>query len=415
MDLFFYLRNIYQNVSFLSFMDIYEPAEDSYLLQESVRKEAYGRVLDLGTGSGIQALTAVESSKVREIVAVDINEKAVSSLKKRLNQQKVGKISVFKSDLFENVSGKFNMIIFNPPYLPQDEGIDDLALYGGKKGWEISERFFKEVSKYLISDGKILFLFSTLTNKDKIEEIISHNLFEFKQLGSKKIAFEELYVYEIVKSKLLRELEAKLLENITYFTEGKRGLIYTADLERSKLIKSHFAKKNKIKVAIKAEKRGLGRVANEITWLKVLNKRGIGPKLLFHSKEYFVYPFIEGEFILDWIKDKSKKEIKQVLSDVMGQCYILDKLFVTKEEMHHPHKHILIDKYGKAHLLDFERCTKTDKPKNVTQFVEFICRIGKELDNKGFNVKVELLRGKAKEYKKEMKQELLDDFLSLID
>ena len=58
-------------------MDIYQPAEDSYLLQKFVRRFATGRVIDMGTGSGIQALTAIEVPSVREVVAVDINPKAV--------------------------------------------------------------------------------------------------------------------------------------------------------------------------------------------------------------------------------------------------------------------------------------------------------------------------------------------------
>ncbi len=98
-------------------MDIYEPAEDSYLLEKHVREEAYGRVLDVGTGSGIQALAAASNSKVRDVTAVDVNPEAVSSLK-----GKNRKITVKQSDLFENVTGKFNIIIFNPPYLPQDKG-----------------------------------------------------------------------------------------------------------------------------------------------------------------------------------------------------------------------------------------------------------------------------------------------------
>ena len=89
------------------------------------------------------------------------------------------KIKTIKSDLFENVEGHFNVILFNPPYLPQDKGIEDIALYGGKKGWEISEKFFNEVSKYLFSDGRMLFLFSSLTNKEKINEIIDFLRFNF--------------------------------------------------------------------------------------------------------------------------------------------------------------------------------------------------------------------------------------------
>ena len=204
-------------------MEIYQPAEDSYLLQKFVSRYAYGRVLDVGTGSGIQAITALGNPQVREVVAIDIDAEAVSVFEQKVQKQKLRKIKVLKSDLFEEVSGYFNVIIFNPPYLPQDQGIKDRAIYGGKKGWEISERFFKEVSNHLFPEGEILFLFSSLTNKQKIEEMLSHNLLGWEELGEEKIAFETLYAYKITKTSLLRRLEGKLLRDVHYFAEGKTG------------------------------------------------------------------------------------------------------------------------------------------------------------------------------------------------
>src|SRR3989344_7289212 len=180
-------------------MEIYQPAEDSYLLQKFVRRFATGRVLDMGTGSGIQAMTAIGVPSVREVVAVDINPKAVESLNQEIEKRKLRKIKAVQGDLFENLESYFNLVIFNPPYLPQDKGIEDAALYGGKKGWEISEKFFKDVSNYLFPEGKVLFLFSSLTNKQKIEQILEHNLLQWEELGEEKIAFETLYVYKITK------------------------------------------------------------------------------------------------------------------------------------------------------------------------------------------------------------------------
>ena len=54
---------------------IYEPAEDSHLLAEAVKKFAHGRVLDMGTGSGIQAITAAKSRKVKIRVAAEKSER----------------------------------------------------------------------------------------------------------------------------------------------------------------------------------------------------------------------------------------------------------------------------------------------------------------------------------------------------
>ena len=90
---------------------IYEPREDSELLQKWVKKLVTGKVLDMGTGSGIQAKTALKNTK--DVLAVDINQECVEFVKKQ-------GIEVRQSNLFSNVEESFDRIIFNPPYLPED-------------------------------------------------------------------------------------------------------------------------------------------------------------------------------------------------------------------------------------------------------------------------------------------------------
>ena len=389
-------------------MTIYEPAEDSYFLQEYVKEYAFGRVLDMGTGSGIQALAIIKFPNVKDVVAVDIDEHAVAQLQQRITEQKIRKVKVLHSDLFEKVEGHFNLIIFNPPYLPQDAEIEDHAIYGGTKGWEVIERFCKSASAHLFSDGKILLLFSSLTHKEKVDEIISHQLFEFVQLGSKKLSFEELYVYALTKSSILRELEAKGIERIEYFTHGKRGNIFMGILDKNKLTKKHLPTLRhaqphyKVKVAIKIKRQESNATLDEeAKWLELVNQHSIGPRLLFSGENYVVYEFVEGQYLPDWMKDKSKELIQKVLVNIVQQCLVLDQLHITKEEMHHPIKHILVDKMNRPVLIDFERCYTTDNPKNVTQFVDYICRLKPELERKGFRIKVEELRGLAATYKKD--------------
>lgn len=384
-------------------MDIYQPAEDSYLLQKHVRRFATGRVLDMGVGSGIQALTAIKVPSVREVMAVDINPAAVEALQKEIEKQKLRKIKAVQGDLFEEVGGSFNVIIFNPPYLPQDKGIEDLALYGGKKGWEISERFFKNVSHHLFPDGMVLFLFSSLTNKQKIEEILQHNLLQWEELGEEKIAFETLYVYKITKTSLLRQLEGKLLREVHYFAEGKRGIVYTAQFDKNLVITKQIPVKSKaITVAVKVKKKeskAADAIASEVLWLKTLNERAIGPRMLFSGEDYVAYEFAEGEYIEEWLPKASKEDLQKVLQVVFQQCYVMDKLQVNKEEMHHPLKHIIVDKKGNATLIDFERCYKTEKPHNVTQFADFVGKHQLLLAKKGFTFTLKELREAAGKYK----------------
>ncbi|MCG2718562.1 MAG: methyltransferase [Nanoarchaeota archaeon] len=166
---------------------IYEPAEDSFLLQKYVKKYAKCKVLDVGTGSGIQAITAAEKSE--DVLAIDINPEAVKAVKQKGINAKV-------SDLFSNVKGKFDLIIFNPPYLPVDEREDEdsaITTTGGEKGYEIIERFLKDAKKYLKSNGKILIIFSSLTGD--VERLMKKYDYKFKKLEEKKMFMEKLYVY----------------------------------------------------------------------------------------------------------------------------------------------------------------------------------------------------------------------------
>ncbi len=154
---------------------IYEPQEDSFLLRKWVKRLAFGKVLDMGTGSGIQADAARE--KGLDVVTVDINPEVKADI---------------HSDLFENVSGKFDTIIFNPPYLPEDEYDKDVANVGGKEGYETILRFLDQAYEHLTDEGIILIVFSTLS---KPEVILSHAKKKYKVeiLEKLKIPFEELY------------------------------------------------------------------------------------------------------------------------------------------------------------------------------------------------------------------------------
>lgn len=137
------------------------------------------------------------------------------------------------------------------------------------------------------------------------------------------------------------------------FAKGKRSFIYLFTIQGKK-------------IAMKVDNGKAKTTGNEVKWLKLLNKQGIGPKLLFFGKDFFVYEFIEGKPIKDF-----KKVDKRVIIDVLNQCFAMDKLKVNKLEMHKPLKHIIVNK-NKAFLIDFERCYKTEKPKNVTQFLHYL-------------------------------------------
>ncbi|MEK6861305.1 MAG: hypothetical protein AABY07_05015 [Nanoarchaeota archaeon] len=155
-----------------------------------------------------------------------------------------------------------------------------------------------------------------------------------------------------------------------YLAKGKRGMVFLAKL-------------NNVLVAIKTKRpdsKALNSINNESYWLNRLNKHGIGPKLIDYGENYLAMEYVKGIRFVDYFKEtKNKKKLNKIIKDIFNQCYKLDKLNVNKYEMHNPVKHIIIRK-DKAVLIDFERCKKSRKPKNVTQFCQFLLKLGFKID-----------------------------------
>ncbi|MCX6750933.1 MAG: methyltransferase [Candidatus Pacearchaeota archaeon] len=178
--------------------NIYQPAEDSYLMSGILKEQLPGlleenpdlKFLEIGAGSGIHLETAYNSGiKKDNIFSSDINKNAVSHC------NLLGFNCVY-SDLFENITGKFDIIIFNPPYLPEDSrepAESRLSTTGGSKGNEIILRFLRDAKNYLEKDGKIFLITSSLTEDLDFQELG----YDAKELGCEKLFFERLCVWEL--------------------------------------------------------------------------------------------------------------------------------------------------------------------------------------------------------------------------
>lgn len=173
------------------------------------------------------------------------------------------------------------------------------------------------------------------------------------------------------------------------FAKGKRSNVYLINFNNKKAV---------VKKA-KPGSEAIGAISDEVSWLKRLNKHKIGPKLLSCNEDSVTMEFVQGKRILEWLPAASKKEAIKMLTKILGQCRLLDKLKISKEEMQNPYKHILISK--KPVMIDFERCHYTERPQNVTQFCQFLTslKVSQMLKEKGINSNkaIDIL----KEYKKE--------------
>ncbi len=386
---------------------VYQPAEDSILLKKYVSQYATGCVLDIGTGSGIQSIAAAKKEDVNCVWATDVQKGVIEYCKKNIKNKK---IIFIHSNLFKNLKKRtFDTIIFNPPYLPQELKIRDLTVEGGKKGYELIQEFLKEVNNFLTRDGIILMVFSSLTKKEEVENLIVNSMLEFKELEKTHIFFEDIFIYLLNKSSLLKKLEGKGITHVQYLRKGHRGLIFTGFL-------------NGKKIAIKTKNpksKAIDRIKNESRWLTRLNVYDIGVKLLFVDLadfDYLVYEYIEGKFILDYLKKSSKEDIKRILKKMFEQLFILDKLKVDKEEMQHPIKHIIITQAKPClpFLIDFERANYSQKPKNVTQFCQFLTSstLSEILKKKGIHIDKDRVIQIAKIYKNSQNRK---NFKRLID
>lgn len=158
-----------------------------------------------------------------------------------------------------------------------------------------------------------------------------------------------------------------------------------------------YVGKYKGKKAILKEDSGLGNVKKEGKWLKLLNKHKIGPKLLAIRKNSIICEFVKGVPLIDLVK---KRKIKKIhLLEILRQCRIMDKLKINKKEFTRPYQHVLIGKEVK--IIDFERCYKSKKVRNVTQFCQFLMQNKKRLrlkfDDKEFRELLKNYKNKPSE------------------
>lgn len=151
--------------------NVYVPAEDSYMLADNLQIREGQSVLEIGTGSGIVAMYA--SRLTDRITVTDINLDACLLAEKNFSENSIEGIEVLFGNLFEPVKNrKFDVILFNTPYLPteEDEVLDDTINYafdGGLNGRKVIDLFLDEVGNHLNDGGIVQLIQSSLSGNDE--------------------------------------------------------------------------------------------------------------------------------------------------------------------------------------------------------------------------------------------------------
>jgi len=178
--------------------NVYEPAEDSFLFAENMAVRDGDRVVDVGTGCGILGILAAE--KAAEVFATDINPWAVQCAKENAELIHVAKKMRFmQADLFAPIKAgeEFDLILFNAPYVPSEEGEGSFwlerAWAGGVSGRKTIDDFIREAPSHLRPHGEILLMQSTLSD---VEETMRG--FEERGLSVGIAARQDLPLFETI-------------------------------------------------------------------------------------------------------------------------------------------------------------------------------------------------------------------------
>ena len=160
------------------------------------------KILDIGTGSGAIAI-ALKKHLNSNVTASDISLDALKLAKENAKQNNV-EITFIHSNIFENIKGKFDVIISNPPYIAYDEEIDDivknnephLALYADDNGLYFYKEIIKSSQKYLNKKSILAFEIG-MTQRNYLKEYANHYFPNSKISIEKDLTGRDRYLFII--------------------------------------------------------------------------------------------------------------------------------------------------------------------------------------------------------------------------
>lgn len=166
------------------------PRSDTEILVEKaiqiINEKNFQSGLDIGTGSGAIAISILKYCPNIQMTATDINKNAIFKAKENAEKNKVlNRISFIESDLFQNVTSKFDIIISNPPYIKTNiiNQLDDnvknyepkIALDGGEDGIIFYKKITSKANQYLKDNGFIMYEIGFDQAEDVTQILIENN------------------------------------------------------------------------------------------------------------------------------------------------------------------------------------------------------------------------------------------------
>ncbi len=173
---------------------MYIPAEDSYLLLDCAKNYRGGWALEIGVGSGLIADALCENFEF--VAGSDIDYKSLAYCHVRNNR-----IMLVCCDAASAFGGraKFDLVVSNPPYLPDDRQ-KDATVHGGPVGIETTVRFIMSALPLLKPEGKMLFVVSSLADSSALDWLAKNQKLMKRTVKEKDLFFERLAVVELSRT-----------------------------------------------------------------------------------------------------------------------------------------------------------------------------------------------------------------------
>ncbi len=186
-------KTIHEGREFEIWEGVYEPAEDSFMLLAEALHHSPSRALEIGTGCGLIAIS-LSKAGYPSVLATDVSATAIRCARanaKRLSAE----VRFLLGDLLSPLRGSFDLILFNPPYLPVDRGgLEEQSWAGGSKGREVVDRFLCQIDERLSPDGLALFVQSSHNDLSATEKMAAREGFGVSILSREQFFFETLHV-----------------------------------------------------------------------------------------------------------------------------------------------------------------------------------------------------------------------------
>ena len=177
--------------------DVYEPSDDTFLLARVVAEHVGPgvRFLEVGCGAGLVSLVAARAGA--RVTCTDLNPKAVALAAHNAKENGL-RLTAIETDLMAGLDGPFDVVAFNPPYLPTAEddhveGLLDLAFDGGLDGNAVVLRFADQLAA-MEPPGTVLVIHSSLSDSGPFRERLEALGYTHDVAADEKHAWERLYV-----------------------------------------------------------------------------------------------------------------------------------------------------------------------------------------------------------------------------